>query len=166
MKTTSSVPKAKLRWLQFSLRGLLVLMVVVAVPLGWTMHKVNKVRQQRIAVAALEKMGCIFRYEDAQIGAATLPDWLRILLGENELWLNNLLDEITLRKVFEVRCGPQITDAGLVNLQGLNQFQFLSLMGQRLYRCRAGESRRSDTASVSLSLGRRLPMPGWCIFEN
>ena len=50
----------KRRWLQFSLRGLLLLMVVIAVPLGWR----HRVRQQRDAVAALEKAGCFVGYEN------------------------------------------------------------------------------------------------------
>ena len=59
MSTADSNPKPKRRWLQFSVRGLLLLMLVVAVPLGWAM---DKVRHQRDAVSALEKMGCDVEY--------------------------------------------------------------------------------------------------------
>ena len=55
MTTTNTISKARRRWLQFSLRGLLLLMAVLAVSLGWTMHKV---RRQRLAIGALEEMGC------------------------------------------------------------------------------------------------------------
>ena len=41
--------KPKLRWLRFSLRSLFLLVLVLAVSLGWTLYKV---RQQGIAVAA------------------------------------------------------------------------------------------------------------------
>jgi hypothetical protein len=42
------------------LRSLFLLVVVIAVSLGWTIYKV---RQQGIAVAALEKMGCSVHYD-------------------------------------------------------------------------------------------------------
>jgi len=41
----TTVANYRRRWLQFSLRGLLLLMVAIALPLGWTM---NDVRRQRI----------------------------------------------------------------------------------------------------------------------
>ena len=51
--------KPKRRWKTVSLRGLLVLVLVIALWLGWI---VQKVRQQREAVAALQKFGGFVHY--------------------------------------------------------------------------------------------------------
>ena len=51
--TTTPLPRR--RWLQFSLRTLMVLVLVVSVPLGWVAMKVRKTRQQRLAAEALKK---------------------------------------------------------------------------------------------------------------
>ncbi len=48
LTTMNAADKPKRRWLRFSLRSLFLLMAVIAVSLGWTIHKV---RQQGIAAA-------------------------------------------------------------------------------------------------------------------
>jgi len=57
--TVSTEPKR--RWLRFSLRSLMLLVLVLAVALGWAVHKA---RQQGIAVSALKEMGCIVRFRE------------------------------------------------------------------------------------------------------
>jgi hypothetical protein len=52
-------PKPKRRLYRFSLKALVLLVVVIAVPLGWTMRRV---REQRIALAALKETGCVVLY--------------------------------------------------------------------------------------------------------
>jgi hypothetical protein len=108
MTTTNSNQNPKRRWLQFSLRGLLVLTVLIALTLGWMMHKVQ---QQRDAVAALEKMGCFVRYEFSG------PEWLRKLLGDRGI-----------RKVTGLEGDySEVTDAAMVHLRGLPELRYLRL---------------------------------------
>ena len=69
--------KPRRRWLRFSLRSLFLLVVVIAVLLGWMIHKV---RQQGVAVAALREMGCWVRYDYFPMSPTTLEK-LKKLLG-------------------------------------------------------------------------------------
>ena len=49
-----ATPNTRRRWLQFSLRFLLLLIAVVAIPLAW---KVNRVRNQRAVLAEIQRLG-------------------------------------------------------------------------------------------------------------
>ncbi len=112
--------KPRRRWLRFSLRSLFLLIVVIAVSLGWTLYKV---RQQGIAVAELKKMGCLVTYDNADWGSPTVLERLRKLLGEDES-----------RSVVRVRVEMEktFTDAGLVHLRALTQLQYLALDGTQV----------------------------------
>ena len=110
--------KPRRRWLRFSLRSLFLLIVVIAVSLGWTLYKV---RQQGIAVAALREMGCSFTYGNPDPSGSPYPstvlERLRKLLGEDEP-----------RSVTCVQGhSSQITDAGLVHVRGLTRLEILFL---------------------------------------
>ena len=50
----------KRRWVTFGLRGLLLLVLVIGLWLGWAVHKA---RQQREAVAAVKKFGGWVHYD-------------------------------------------------------------------------------------------------------
>ena len=52
--------RPKVRWKTISLRGLLLLVLAIALWLGWIVHKS---RQQREAVAALQKFGGFVHYD-------------------------------------------------------------------------------------------------------
>ncbi len=65
---------------RFSLRDMLLLEVATAVPQGWLGWEVNKVRQQRVAAAELEKMDCNIEFSYATNGL----DGLMKALGEDE----------------------------------------------------------------------------------
>jgi len=136
MMITTSNPKPRRRWLRFSLRSLLLLVLVIAVLLGWTIHKA---RQQGIAVAALKEMGCTFAFDNTE-RSPTVLERLRNLLGEDE-WtvitvdgngshitdagLEHLRGLTQLRELF-LR-STQVTNAGLIHLRGLTQLKGLSL---------------------------------------
>lgn len=113
---TTALEKPRRRWLRFSLRSLLLLIAVVAVSLGWLIHKA---RQEGIAVAALKEMGCDVTYgnNNAHQGSPTVLERLRKLLGESE--------SRNVTKVIGSK--SQITDAGMVHVQGLTQLQTLWL---------------------------------------
>jgi len=61
---TATAPTNRRRWLRFSVRTILVLMVVMAMSLAW---KVNRARAQRKAVEALRNAGVdvVYDYEDS-----------------------------------------------------------------------------------------------------
>ena len=53
-QTAEPPVKAKRRWLQFSLRTLMVLMLVLGCGFGWFARKLQQARMQREAVAAIK----------------------------------------------------------------------------------------------------------------
>jgi len=94
--------KPKVRWKTISLRGMLVLVLAIALCLGWIVHKA---RQQREAVAALQKFGGFVHYDWEFVGGPVkvsrgnllwmpswgkftpagkpwAPDWIRRALGD------------------------------------------------------------------------------------
>jgi Leucine-rich repeat (LRR) protein len=147
-------PKRKRRWFQFSLRTLMVLTLVCAIPFAWLGRRIEQKRGEREAVAAIVKLGgsVSYDYEKASWewefgGSAPIgevkhakppgPDWLRNLLGENFFsdvyWvvlstsdgkLENLKQLTQLKKL-----QLTVSDGGLENLKGLTQLQFLHFSG-------------------------------------
>jgi len=112
--------KPRRRWLQFSLRTLMVLVVVFGVGLGWLAHEVHQARQQREALKAITLRHPWVSYapNGSRRKIETGLAWLRELVGEEELFK-------TLIEVGFV--GHQTTDAGLVHLKGLTQLRRLYL---------------------------------------
>jgi hypothetical protein len=76
-----TTPTPRRRWFQFSLRTLMVFVVVTSVPLGWLGIKVKEARKQRESVRAIEKLGgTVDRYGFASVGMVA---WLGKLAGED-----------------------------------------------------------------------------------
>ena len=74
------------KYLRISLRTLMVLVLIFAVLLGW---QVNKARQRRRVVAAVEKYGGWVHYDYEFVGGKLTPGqepwaprWLRAVLGD------------------------------------------------------------------------------------
>jgi len=140
---TSRNPVSGRRWIRFSLRGLFLLVLVLAVSLGWT---VDKVRQQAIAVAALTKMGCTVDCADSPSGSAAVLERLRALAGQDEISAvisvnGNMsqVDDAGLAHLHGVPYianlhlgGTRVTDAGLEHLRGLTSLAFVTLAGTRI----------------------------------
>jgi hypothetical protein len=59
-------PKTKRRWLRFSLRTLLIVVMVLAVPLGWVGWKLEQGRKQRAAFAWVLEMGGIMLEDEVE----------------------------------------------------------------------------------------------------
>ena len=70
-------PKPKRRWFQYSLQTLLVFVTLCAIPCSWYAVKMNRVKRQREAVEAIEKLGG--RVEWSKPSG---PAWLRKLLPD------------------------------------------------------------------------------------
>src|SRR5277367_4493391 len=86
---SQSFPKPPRRpWLRFSLRFLLLMIVVIAIPLAW---QVNRVQEQRRLVAEVRRLGGrVFWDHEWSPGPGQPsyrvppgPKWLRYILGED-----------------------------------------------------------------------------------
>ena len=84
MTTSSTTAKPRRRWLQFSLRTLLVLMLVCGAGFGWLAHQVDRARAQKRAAVEIEKLWASVEFEDVSGGMIrTAVAWLGKLFGED-----------------------------------------------------------------------------------
>ena len=148
----TATPKPRPRWLQFSLRGLLLLMVVISAPLGWFAWKRERLRAQREAIQAIESLGGLaiydLEYSDVPLDASGEIVWpgparLRRVLGDDAFV--HVVDvrlagiEVTASHLNCLKGLPRcrlldlssakITDAALVSLVGRTRFEQLFLAG-------------------------------------
>jgi hypothetical protein len=131
----TTTPKPRLRWLQFSLRGLFIGILVLSLPLGWFAYKLREAREHRAAVKAIQTVG-------GRVGC--YPDRLGRLPGEevrgdrgDRLWVRlsrtpvrdaGLVYLRGLTTLYQLDLdATKVTDAGLVHLKGLTQLEELSL---------------------------------------
>ncbi len=133
------------RFLRFSVRGLIVLMLAMGAGLGWL---VRGARIQREAVAAITKAGGTVVYnwnEDTSpfspAGKPWAPGWLVKFIGvhyfghvtgvdfyDNASTDAGLVHLKRLNKLSRLHlAGTQLTDAGLVHLHGLTNLSHLDL---------------------------------------
>jgi hypothetical protein len=115
------------RWrFQFSIRSLLVLVLVVAIPCSWVAVEMKEAREQQAAVEEIKKLGgqVQFDYEVRQSGNPLLPP----SAPPGPTWLGGLLGEYFFATVVDVSYfGSSVSDAGLEDLKGLTQLQGLGL---------------------------------------
>jgi hypothetical protein len=146
----AETPNRKRRWFQFSLRTLLIFMMVCALAAGWLGRKIEQKRKEREAVESIVKLGgsVAYDYELVKSAKPTGPDWLRNLLGENffcEAVVVSLSDGafiVSDAELVSLNALPQlqtldlsyalVTDAGLVHLKGLTHLQDLNLNGSKV----------------------------------
>jgi hypothetical protein len=139
-------------YIRFSLRGLIVVVLVIGGSLGWIVHSA---RVQREAVAAIEKVRGYVVYERSSIRPIPLPGrsaselwaprWLVRLVGvdyfdrvihvaltheDSAAALPRIRDLPQLRQLFLMV--PGVTDAGLVNVEGLNGLEILGLNNSKV----------------------------------
>ncbi len=136
------------RWrFQFSIRSLLVLVVVVAVPCSWLAVDMKKAREQAEAVATVWKLGWLSGY-DYQTARSGLPGvaCLRNLLGldffsnvDGLAWTYSTVTDAALENIRGLRGlqrlflrNTKITDAGLKNLRGLASLQLLEMTNTKV----------------------------------
>jgi len=134
----SPLQKPRRRWLQFSLRSLFLLTLAITVAVVWPMYRA---KQQKVAVAALQKVGCFVSYERPKGSSPTMTERLRSLLGEEEprdvTQVNGHFTHMTDAEMAHVRglsqleklalAGTKVTDDGLENIRGLTQLRILHL---------------------------------------
>jgi len=131
------------RWrFQFSLRSLVVLVVAVAVPLGWFGVRLREAERQRRAVEAIRKAGGTvwYDYHNTLYGVIEpraeppTPAWLRNLLGED------FFADVVHVGYSRPRPSPSVfteanTDVGdvdLAHVKGLERLKYLNLSGTRV----------------------------------
>jgi hypothetical protein len=148
-----SVPHPWRKYLRFSVRGLIVLVLVVGAGLGWIVHRADV---QRDAVAAILKTGGVVSYDwDRRDGAwisgakPRAPSWLVDLVGVDyfghaayvgfPLHPRAAATDATLAEVGRLTrlqrldlCSSPVTDAGLVHLKGLTKLRYLDLAGTQV----------------------------------
>jgi hypothetical protein len=118
-------PAGKLRWFQYSLRSLLLFMLVASLGMSWVAVRMKRTRQQDEAVEEIKKLGGFvqYDYEAYHPGAEPSgPAWLRSLLGEN--FFATAVDVV----LFSSR----VNDTGLEHLEGLTKLQTLNLIGTQV----------------------------------
>ena len=113
-----STPRPRRRWLQFSLRTLLVVMLVLGCGLAWFAREVEREWAQREAAVTIRKMGG--RVEYVAVSGGMIPTAVA--------WLGGLIDHDLSGYVASVSLkGTRVSDAGLVHLQRLTQLVELNL---------------------------------------
>ena len=148
-------PKRKRRWFQFSLRTLLIFMLVCAVACAWLGRMIEQKRRERGAVEAIRKAGgsVLYDYQVQPSGRRmrfaepTGPAWLRSLLGDNffsDVDSVNLNDPLRsaaalagpIEELEDIKrldlSGAKLTDDDLDHLKGLAQLQTLWLAGNKI----------------------------------
>jgi internalin A len=137
------------RYLRFSLRGLIVVVLVIGVGLGWV---VREAHIQRDAVAAIRRAGCSVMYNwewsDGKLipgGKPQAPSWLVDLVGVDYFGHVTVVgcsfsaSDATLADIGRLTRlqllyanSPYLGDAGLAHLKGLTKLTRLDLFGTRV----------------------------------
>ncbi len=113
MLADMNVPRPSRRWLQFSLRALLVFVTLCALACSWLAVKLRETQREEAAAAAIEKVGGTAAW-DAKLSG---PAWLRSLLGEHVF--GNVTNVVL--------HGDKLSDTALEPLYSLNHLQRLDL---------------------------------------
>jgi hypothetical protein len=157
MAVSPSAPRR--RWPRFRLRTLLLLVVIIAIPLGWN---VNRARDERRVVSELEKLSAriLYDYQVPQINGVYRfsqtarppgPEWLRNSLGQ-EYFVDvvqamidgpgpdgRFADNDTLAQLAKlpklkwlVVRGDGMTDAGMAHLAGMSELVELGVLSENI----------------------------------
>ncbi len=121
--------KPRLRWFQYSLRTLLLVMLLASIGMSWVAVRMQRARKQKAAVEAIKKLGgfVFYDYEFDQSGI------LQDRTPPGPAWLGDFLGEDFLAAILAVRlAGTQVNDAGVRNLRGLTQLQQLYLWDSQI----------------------------------
>ena len=179
----NSVPHPWRRFLRFSVRGMIVLVLVIGGWLGWIVRSAGI---QREAVAAIDQAGGEVKYDSGSTRTPTLkthelwaPKWAVDALGvdyfghvcEVTLTLNctdrELADVGRLTALDSLRLYyPNVSDSGLVQLQGLTKLSKLVLSQTQISDAGLAHRSRCRTSPNSISILPRSPMPGWVILRR
>jgi hypothetical protein len=147
----------KLRWYQYSLRTLMLLVLLIAIGMSWFTVKLSQARQQREIVKQLKTpgLGVYYDYEVNEGGMRKdideipfVPVWLINLLGKDfftnvvaveTIDVNNANDttlehikELSHLHYLNISAARRITDVGLKHLEGMTQLKSLAISGDEI----------------------------------
>jgi internalin A len=129
---TQEVEKPRRRWLQFSLRGLLVLMVVVALGLGWIANERREVWLENRAVEEIERLGGDVTRGDNSKSSHNADDPFGGPIPEGLSWQQRLFGESYNRPVVCVSFPPGTGPEALGSLKRLRAIWAIGLTGARI----------------------------------
>ena len=109
----SRPPKPKLRWYQFSLRRLMVFVLICGVVSAWVGWKLEQTRRELMVVARIESLGGSVVMSPPRIGSH---------------WITRHFGTVTQANLSDT----QLTDAGLESLKGLPSLDALDLPGTQI----------------------------------
>jgi hypothetical protein len=143
----SEQDRPRRRWLRFSLRSLLLLVVVIAIPLAW---KVNRVRNQRSVVAEVKRLNGEVNYDWQWASPRQTeprgPRWLKNILGDDyftdvvsvDIHAPGVTDDTiasTVRlphlKALQI-VSDDVSDAGLLHLARAEDLTFLKVTSDKI----------------------------------
>jgi hypothetical protein len=137
--TPTAAPKHKLRWYQYSLRTLLIVVTLFAFACSWLAVKIKQASRQKEAVDALLKLGGSVQY-DYEVDPKGFPishyyevDSKGFPISDAKqpgpAWMRKVLGDDFFRTVSEIDLyNSKITDADLVHLKTLDQIYGLTLL--------------------------------------
>jgi hypothetical protein len=151
---SGSPANCRRRWFRFSLRSLLLLVALIAVPLAW---KVNQVRNQRIVVAEVQRLHGRVYYDHQvtrsrfgfgpSLGQSPGPAWLTRFLGDDffaDVVGVAVFYGATDQTIAQIATLPhierlvvhsdQVTDAGLEHLAAQSKLTSLHLTSSKVTR--------------------------------
>jgi hypothetical protein len=124
------IPKSSRRWFRFSVRGLIVLVLVIGGWLGWMVRSANV---QREAITMIKRAGGLVQYDWELYRGLTIPgakppapDWLVKIIG-----IDYFGSVVAVRwHVPDVFHDPEVplSEATLASLGALTHLEFLVLM--------------------------------------
>lgn len=132
----SESPKSRRRWFQFSIRTLLLIMVLASIGMSWIAVQMQKARRQKEAVKALEMGGARVEYEDP------LHPVFRRVIGRGLFAEVFAVDASSIHNFSDEDLAPlaafpslkalaladtRITDAGMKHLERLTDLTYLVL---------------------------------------
>jgi hypothetical protein len=121
----SPPPKTPLRWYQYRLRTLLIIMTVFAAWMAWVSHRAQ---QQKIAVQMIRTLGGDIIYDYQKRKDKNIGDIDPEALPPGSVWLRNFIGEDYFQSVVQVSLTKtSVTDDDLAVLEKLPDLEILDL---------------------------------------
>jgi hypothetical protein len=120
-------PARKRRWFRFSLRTLMVVVLLLSLPLGWLAMRMAQAERQRRAVEAIREAGGEVYYLHKKGVMATPIVRLRMSLAELVGW--NLIWDVL---EVDLSSAASISDDTLEHVRGLSELEMLYVRRKQL----------------------------------
>ena len=134
MTTTPSSKRRARRFLQFSLRSLLVFVLLVSIGMSWLGVKLERARRQREAAEAIRGLGMEVSYDHNYHPSCTgpsAPKWARAIFGDD--FFSDVVSVDMLHMGFDDEA--DVTDAVFEHLEGLTNLQAWFIRSRHVWNC-------------------------------